>query len=177
MQNRAWEQANKMQHCGLSKHFSSLYYLPVWTHTQKLCLYRRRGKTEKMQEKLLWLLEIPPLNKQSDYSIALHQKAALVIQSSLQNRLVQGLVHESLPLSSRDPCSRKYQSINDTMITSEFKKTYFKPFKRTYLLVLTVSENRSIQNTTQMSRGSFNQNSLNIRCTCNSRGYEASLFY
>lgn len=125
IRKRAREQANKMQHCGLSKHFSSLCYLPVWTHTQTLCLHRWRGETEKMQEKLLWLLEIPSLNKQSDNSIALSQKAALVIQSSLQNRLVHGLLHESLPLSSRNPCSRKYQSIKDTVISSECKKMYF----------------------------------------------------
>lgn len=118
IQKRAWEQANKMQHCGLSKHFSSLYYLPVWTRSQRLCLYRWRGKTEKMQERFLWLTEIPPLNKYSGCSIAVSQKVPLVTQSPLQNKLVHGLQHESLPLSSRDPSSRKYQGIKDATITS-----------------------------------------------------------
>lgn len=118
IQKRAREQANTMQHCRLSKYFSSLYYLPVWTRSQRPCLYRWREKTEKMQERLLWLTEILPLNKYSDYSIAVSQKAALVIQSPLQDKLVHRLQHESLPLSSRDPCSRKYQGIKDAMITS-----------------------------------------------------------
>lgn len=41
----------------------------------------------------------------SDYSTAVSQKGAF--QSPLQNKLVHSLQHESLLLSSRDPCPRK----------------------------------------------------------------------
>lgn len=70
-----------------------------------------------MQERLLWLTEIPPLKKYSAYSTAVSQNVALVTQSPLQNKLVHGLQHESLPLSSRDLCSRKYQDIKDAITT------------------------------------------------------------